>query len=129
MKPIATNLPLNTLTSSDKRSTSTVHFFEKYLTFKLENDHTQRKLFYDEIDKIVVKDKKWIHFILMGISIVFLVASISVFLYESSNFWNLITAVLLVAFSIANYAEGKNKRIQVKNGGLTIDLFRFSNDK
>lgn len=129
MKPIATNLPLNTVTSSDKRSTSTVHFFEKYLTFKLENDHTQRKLFYDEIDKIVVKDKKWIHFILMGISIVFLVASISVFLYESSNFWNLITAVLLVAFSIANYAEGKNKRIQVKNGGLTIDLFRFSNDK
>ena len=65
----------------------------------------------------------------MGISIVFLVASISVFLYESSNFWNLITAVLLVAFSIANYAEGKNKRIQVKNGGLTIDLFRSSNDK
>jgi hypothetical protein len=65
----------------------------------------------------------------MGISIVFLAASISVFLYESSNFWNLITAVLLVAFSIANYAEGKNKRIQVKNGGLTIDLFRFSNDK
>lgn len=129
MKPIATNLPLNTVTSSDKRSTSTVHFFEKYLTFKLENDHTQRKLFYDEIDKIVVKDKKWIHFILMGISIVFLVASISVFLYESSNFWNLITAVLLVAFSIANYAEGKNKRIQVKNGGLTIDLFRSSNDK
>jgi len=109
MKPIATNLPLNTVTSSDKRSTSTVHFFEKYLTFKLENDHTQRKLFYDEIDKIVVKDKKWIHFIFMGISIVFLVASISVFLYESSNFWNLITAVLLVAFSIANYAEGKNK--------------------
>jgi|GEM_PF-544831 hypothetical protein len=129
MKPIATNLPLNTVTSSDKRSTSTVHFFEKYLTFKLENDHTQRKLFYDEIDKIVVKDKKWIHFIFMGISIVFLVASISVFLYESSNFWNLITAVLLVAFSIANYAEGKNKRIQVKNGGLTIDLFRSSNDK
>jgi hypothetical protein len=129
MKPIATNLPLNTVTSSDKRSTSTVHFFEKYLTFKLENDHTQRKLFYDEIDKIVVKDKKWIHFILMGISIVFLVASISVFLYESSNFWNLITAVLLVAFSISNYAEGKNKRIQVKNGGLTIDLFRSSNDK
>jgi hypothetical protein len=34
-----------------------------------------------------------------------------------------------VAFSIANYAEGKNKRIQVKNGGLTIDLFRSSNDK
>ncbi|MDG1653472.1 MAG: hypothetical protein P8H87_08420 [Flavobacteriaceae bacterium] len=129
MKPIATNLPLNTVTSSDKRSTSTVHFFEKYLTFKLENDHTQRKLFYDEIDKIVVKDKKWIHFISMGISIGFLVASISVFLYESSNFWNLITAVLLVAFSIANYAEGKNKRIQVKNGGLTIDLFRSSNDK
>jgi hypothetical protein len=65
----------------------------------------------------------------MGISIGFLVASISLFLYESSNFWNLITAVLLVAFSIANYAEGKNKRIQVKNGGLTIDLFCSSNDK
>ena len=109
MKPIATNLPLNTVISSDKRSTSTVHFFERHLTFKLENDHTQRKLFYDEIDKIVVKDKKWIHFIFMGISIGFLVALTFLFLYESANFWNLITTVLLIAISIANYAEGKNK--------------------
>lgn len=125
MTPLANNSPTYSIISS-KKNKSTLHLFKEYLVFKLEDDHTPRKIFFSEIDEVIIKKQGWIFGIFFLFSLFFLGGSIYLFILESLSVWTLVTAVLLLLSSIVNYIEGNNNLIQVKKGNLKIGVFRSS---
>jgi hypothetical protein len=46
------------------------------------------------------------------------------YFFDSASIYDVITAFLLLMMLFASYAERHNKLIQIKNGSLTIDVFR-----
>ena len=109
---------------STSRSKSKIDFYEEYILFQLEQDHTPRKLFYEEMDQVVLKKlgKGW--WIGFGFTLVFTGASFYLYFFESASIYNVITAFLLLLMLFASYAERHKKLIQIKKGSLTIDVFR-----
>lgn len=109
---------------STSRSKSRIDFYNEYILFQLEQDHTPRKLLYEEMDLVVLKKRGkgwWIGF---GFTLVFTGASFYLYFFDSASIYNVITAFLLLLMLLASYAERHNKLIQIKKGSLTIDVFR-----
>ena len=109
---------------STSRSKSKIDFYKEYILFQLEQDHTPRKLLYEEMDRVVLKKMGkgwWIGF---GFTLVFTGASFYLYFFDSASIYNVITAFLLLLMLLASYAERHNKLIQIKKGSLTIDVFR-----
>lgn len=109
---------------STSRSKSRIDFYNEYILFQLEQDHTPRKLLYEEMDLVVLKKMGkgwWIGF---GFTLVFTGASFYLYFFDSASIYNVITAFLLLLMLLASYAERHNKLIQIKKGSLTIDVFR-----
>ena len=109
---------------STSRSKSRIDFYKEYILFQLEQDHTPRKLLYEEMDLVVLKKMGkgwWIGF---GLTLVFTGASFYLYFFDSASIYNVITAFLLLLMLLASYAEHHNKLIQIKKGSLTIDVFR-----
>lgn len=109
---------------STSRSKSRIDFYKEYILFQLEQDHTPRKLLYEEMDLVVLKKMGkgwWIGF---GFTLVFTGASFYLYFFDSASIYNVITAFLLLLMLLASYAERHNKLIQIKKGSLTIDVFR-----
>ena len=109
---------------STSRSKSRIDFYNEYILFQLEQGHTPRKLLYEEMDLVVLKKMGkgwWIGF---GFTLVFTGASFYLYFFDSASIYNVITAFLLLLMLFASYAERHNKLIQIKNGSLTIDVFR-----
>ena len=109
---------------STSRSKSRIDFYKEYILFQLEQDHTPRKLLYEEMDLVVLKKMGkgwWIGF---GLTLVFTGASFYLYFFDSASIYNVITAFLLLLMLLASYAERHNKLIQIKKGSLTIDVFR-----
>jgi len=91
--------------------------------FKLEKDHTPRKIEYREIDKIIHKKGTWLYVIYLVIALVCVGVIISNFLYETLSVYNLITFSFLLISTIVSFLE-KGKLIQIKKGSLKVDVFR-----
>ena len=53
--------------------------------------------------------------------------SFYLYFFESNNIYNVISSFLLLLMILLSYEERKNKLIQVKKQGLSIDVFRSSN--
>lgn len=109
---------------STSRSKSRIDFYNEYILFQLEQDHTPRKLLYEEMDLVVLKKMGkgwWIGF---GFTLVFTGASFYLYFFDSASIYNVITAFLLLLMLLASHAERHNKLIQIKKGSLTIDVFR-----
>ena len=109
---------------STSRSKSKIDFYKEYILFQLEQDHTPRKLLYEEMDRVVLKKMGkgwWIGF---GFTLVFTGVSFYLYFFDSASIYNVITAFLLLLMLLASYAERHNKLIQIKKGSLTIDVFR-----
>jgi hypothetical protein len=109
---------------STSRSKSRIDFYNEYILFQLEQDHTPRKLLYEEMDLVVLKKRGkgwWIGF---GFTLVFTGASFYLYFFDSASIYNVITAFLLLLMLLASHAERHNKLIQIKKGSLTIDVFR-----
>ena len=109
---------------STSRSKSKIDFYKEYILFQLEQNHTPRKLLYEEMDRVVLKKMGkgwWIGF---GFTLVFTGVSFYLYFFNSASIYDVITAFLLLLMLFAGYAERHNKLIQIKNGSLTIDVFR-----
>ena len=109
---------------STSRSKGRIDFYNEYILFQLEQDHTPRKLLYEEMDLVVLKKRGkgwWIGF---GFTLVFTGASFYLYFFDSASIYNVITAFLLLLMLLASHAERHNKLIQIKKGSLTIDVFR-----
>lgn len=109
---------------STSRSKSKIDFYKEYILFQLEQDHTPRKLLYEEMDRVILKKMGkgwWIGF---GFTLVFTGASFYLYFFDSASIYDVITAFLLLLMLFASYAERHNKLIQIKKGSLTIDVFR-----
>ena len=109
---------------STSRSKSRIDFYNEYILFQLEQDHTPRKLLYEEMDLVVLKKRGkgwWIGF---GFTLVFTGASFYLYFFDSASIYNVITAFLLLLMLLASHAERHKKLIQIKKGSLTIDVFR-----
>lgn len=109
---------------STSRSKSRIDFYNEYILFQLEQDHTPRKLLYEEMDLVVLKKMGkgwWIGF---GFTLVFTGASFYLYFFDSASIYNVTTAFLLLLMLLASHAERHNKLIQIKKGSLTIDVFR-----
>ena len=101
-----------------------IDFYKEYILFQLEQDHTPRKLLYEEMDRVVLKKMGkgwWIGF---GFTLVFTGVSFYLYFFDSASIYDVITAFLLLLILFASYAERHNKLIQIKKGSLTIDVFR-----
>lgn len=109
---------------STSRSKSKIDFYKEYILFQLEQGHTPRKLLYEEMDRVVLKKMGkgwWIGF---GFTLVFTGVSFYLYFFDSASIYDVITAFLLLLMLFVSYAERHNKLIQIKNGSLTIDVFR-----
>ena len=122
------NYPIHSFINS-KKSKGTLDLYKKHLVFKLEHDHTPRIVFYNQIDKVLIKKRGWIWWLSFCFSLFFTGVSISLFRLNSTYIWNLLTAILLLISTISNYSVGKQRLIQVRKGSLVIDVFRSSNCK
>ncbi|MGA0896586.1 MAG: hypothetical protein ACO3QK_04780 [Flavobacteriaceae bacterium] len=108
---------------SSLKGNGCVSFYNHYFSFKLEKDHTPRKIKYRDIDKIIHKNGTWLYVIYLVIALVCVGVIISNFLYETLSIYTLINFSLLLIFLIINFFE-KGKLIQIKKGSLKVDVFR-----
>ena len=108
---------------SSSKGNGCVSFYNYYFSFKLEKDHTPRKIKYREIDKIIHKKGTWLYVIYLAIALVCVGVIISNFLYETLSVYNLITFSFLLISTIVSFLE-KGKLIQIKKGSLKVDVFR-----
>jgi len=108
---------------SSSKGNGCVSFYNHYFSFKLEKDHTPRKIKYREIDKIIHKKGTWLYVIYLVIALVCVGVIISNFLYETLSVYNLITFSFLLISTIVSFLE-KGKLIQIKKGSLKVDVFR-----
>jgi len=118
--------PLKTIISSS-RGHSKIVFYLHFLVFQLEKDHTPRKLFYKALDSVYLKKKGWGWWIWLVFTFFFIGVSFYLYFFESNNIYNVISSFLLLLMVLLSYEERKNKLIQVKKQGLSIDVFRSSN--
>ena len=123
MKRELKNLPLASFYSSS-RGQSKIFFYEDRFIFQLESDHTPRILYFNEIDTIVLKKLGGLWQIGLFFTIIFMAASVCLYFNNEANIYILINAVLLVLMMIYNFKAAHRKLIQVKKGGLTVDVFR-----
>ena len=95
----------------------------------MESDHSLRKLFYSEIETILIqKSRKVFLRVLLFFSIIFLLVIIYFYLLEEATILYIVSGILLVILSLSYWTESDGRMIQVKKGGLLIDVF-YSNTK
>lgn len=111
---------------SSSRGQSKIFFYEDRFIFQLENDHTPRTLYFNEIDTIVLKKLGWMWKIWLVFTMIFMAASVYLYINNEANIYILINAMLMVVMMIFSFKEGHRKLIQVKKGGLNSDVFRSS---
>ncbi len=98
---------------SSSKGKGSITFFNDHLVFKLEYDHTPRKIEYRDIDKIIDKKRTWFYIIYLVVVLVSAGAIICYFFYEAFGIYNLITFSILLISTIVNFLE-KGKLIQLK---------------
>jgi hypothetical protein len=117
------NQPLVSIHSSS-RGQSKTFFYEDHFIFQLENDRTPRILYFNEIDTIALKKLGWMWKIWLVFTMIFMAASVYLYINNEANIYILINAVIMVLMMIYNFKTGYRKLIQLKKGGLNIDIFR-----
>ena len=124
------NLPIHTFEISSK-SKSKLTFFKDYFEFKIESDHTPRKLFYTDIKMVKLKTKSWFLIIYTLFIVLFFIVNIYLYFFlEESSILNFIVSCLLIILCTQLYIERKNQVvIVVYKGSLQIEIFRSSNQK
>jgi len=119
---------IKTLTSSSKKK-GVIHFYEDFISFQLKSDHAVRKLFYSEMETVLIHNKgKWLAPIFLIFSLLFLIASLYFYLFQQENVLNVVSGMLLVLLALANWSATHYRLIQVKKGSLLIDIF-YSNKR
>ena len=92
---------IKTLTSSSKQK-GVIHFYEDFISFQLESDHTVRKLFYSEMETVLIQNKgKWLDPFFLIFSLLFLIASLYFYLFQQENVLNVVSGMLLVLLALA----------------------------
>ena len=124
------NLPIHTFESSSK-SKSKLTFFKDSFEFKIESDHTPRKLFYTDIKMVKLKTKSWFLIIYTLFIVLFFIVNIYLYFFlEESSILNFIVSCLLIILCTQLYIERKNQVvIVVYQRSLQIEIFRSSNQK
>ena len=107
----------------------TPFFLKEYISFQLESDHCLRKLFYSEMETVLIQNSRKVFLrVFLFFSVIFLLATMYLYLFEEATILNIVTGILLVIFSLSNLTESDGRMIQVKKRGLLIYVF-YSNKK
>ena len=119
---------IKSLSSSSKKE-GVIHFYKEYISFQLESDHSLRKLFYSEIETVLIQNSRKVFLrVLLFFSVIFLLVTIYFYLFEDATILNIVSGILLVILSLSNWIASDGRMIQVKKEGLLIDMF-YSNKK
>ena len=113
----------NTFYSTSKNKVL-IHFHKDHISFRLEADHAIRKTFYSEMDSISIQNKgKLFTLIFFIFTVLLLIASVYLYFDQGGTVLNIVTSLLLFFSGFYNWRFSNSGLIQVKKGGLLIDIF------
>ena len=108
---------IKSLCSSLKKK-GVIHFHKEYISFQLESDHCLLKLFYSEMETVLIQNSSKLFLrVSLFFSVIFLLATIYFYLFEEATILNIVTGILLLIFSLSNWTESDGRMIQVKKVG------------
>ena len=110
----------NTFYSTSKNK-GLIHFHNDHISFRLEADHATRKTFYSEMDSISIQNKGKLFTLIF--TVLLLIASVYLYFDQGGTVLNIVTSLLLFFFGFYNWRFSNSGLIQVKKGGLLIDVF------
>ncbi|MDC3132727.1 hypothetical protein OA501_00755 [Flavobacteriaceae bacterium] len=117
--------PFYTIESTSKPK-AVISFYSDYLQFQLSQEHTPRKLFYNEVDGVIRKSN--LKFLLIYSCFVLALVVLSSIRYQEVSIWGWMTNLCLVIFTVSTYLD-RHQVLQLKRGTLVTEVFISKNIK
>ncbi len=117
--------PFYTIESTSKPK-AVISFYSDYLQFQLSQEHTPRKLFYNEVDGVIRKSN--LKFLLIYSCFVLALVVLSSIRYQEVSIWGWMTNLCLVIFIVSTYLD-RHQVLQLKRGTLVTEVFISKNIK
>lgn len=117
--------PFYTIKSSSK-SKALISFYSDYFQYQLSEEHTPRKLFYNEVDGVISKSN--IKFLLIYSCFIFVLIILSILRYEEVSIWSWMTYLCMGIFIVSTYLD-RQQILQIKRGALVTEVFMSKNVK